>query len=86
MNTDDQHLDVSNEPIDPIVDLVRNAIGCGVLMALEGGSDLIAKLSALPADGSWRTHSHRTPKASCTPEAIWWTRFLKGGNDSEQRG
>lgn len=31
--------------IDPVVDLVRNAMGYGVMMALEGKSDLIAKLS-----------------------------------------
>lgn len=39
-------------PIDPVVDLVRNAIGYGVMMALEDRADLIAKLSALPVDGS----------------------------------
>jgi hypothetical protein len=39
------------EPIDPVVDLVVNAIGYGVMMALEGKSELVAKLSALPANG-----------------------------------
>lgn len=38
--------------IDPLVDLVRGAIGYGVMMALEGKSDLLTKLSALPANGS----------------------------------
>lgn len=33
------------EPIDPVVDLVRNAMGYGVMMALEGKDNLIAKLS-----------------------------------------
>lgn len=35
-------------PIDPVVDLVRNAIGYGVMMALEDKSGLIAKLSINP--------------------------------------
>jgi hypothetical protein len=38
-------------PIDPVKDLVISAMGYGVMMALEGRSDLLAKLSALPADG-----------------------------------
>jgi hypothetical protein len=35
--------------IDPVVNLVRQAIGYGVMMATEGKSDLVDKLSALPA-------------------------------------
>jgi hypothetical protein len=39
-------------PIDPVVNLVRQAIGYGVMMATEGKSDLVDKLSALPANGN----------------------------------
>jgi hypothetical protein len=41
--------DEMRETIDPVVDLVVNAIGYGVMMALEGRSELLAKLQALPA-------------------------------------
>lgn len=33
--------------VDPKVELVRNAIGYGVMMALEGKADLLAKLQSL---------------------------------------
>lgn len=32
--------------MNPIVDLVRNAMGYGVMMALEGRDELVAKLTA----------------------------------------
>lgn len=38
--------------MDPVVDLVRQAIGYGVMMALEGREGLIAKLSAGDPNGS----------------------------------
>lgn len=38
--------------LDAVTDLVRDAIGCGVMMALEGRDELIRKLQRLPADGS----------------------------------
>lgn len=37
---------------DPVTDLVVNAIGYGVMMALEGRDALIAKLRTLPPTGS----------------------------------
>ncbi len=37
---------------DPVTDLVRCAIGYGVMMALEGRDELLAKLQRLPVDGS----------------------------------
>lgn len=37
---------------DPVTELVRNAIGCGVMMALENRDELIRKLRSLPADGT----------------------------------
>ncbi|SCX34539.1 hypothetical protein [Mycolicibacterium fluoranthenivorans] len=39
-------------PIDPLVDLVRNAIGYGVMMAVESPVELRAKLSALPENST----------------------------------
>lgn len=39
-------------PIDPVVDLVRQAMGYGVMMALEGRDQLLAKLSAGGASAS----------------------------------
>ncbi len=41
------------EPIDPVVNLVRQAMGYGVLMTLEDRAGLLAKMSALPADSSF---------------------------------
>lgn len=37
---------------DPVTDLVLNAMGCGVLLALDGRDALIEKLRALPPGGS----------------------------------
>jgi hypothetical protein len=48
-NIRDKHM---SPPIDPVVELVLNAMGFGVMMALEGKPDLLKRLSALPADGS----------------------------------
>ncbi|TGB37893.1 hypothetical protein [Mycolicibacterium peregrinum] len=42
-----------NAPIDPVVDLVRQAMGYGVLMALEDRAGLVAKLQAVGPGGSF---------------------------------
>lgn len=38
--------------VDPAVDLVRQAMGYGIMMALEDRAGLVAKLSALPTHGN----------------------------------
>ena len=38
--------------MDPILELVRAAMANGVMMALEGREQLLAKLQALPASGT----------------------------------
>lgn len=40
-----------NARVDPVTDLVRIAIGCGVMMALEDRDALLAKLQQLPVNG-----------------------------------
>lgn len=37
---------------DPIVQLACNAIGYGVMLALEGKSELLAKLQGIPPNGT----------------------------------
>jgi len=41
------------DPVDPVVDLVRQAMGYGVMLGTEGRDQLMAKLRALPSDGSF---------------------------------